>query len=287
MNQQALILLSGVAIVAAFSGGCTAEQPQSAQPSAQSDEQSETVSKESGTLELRANGEDFVRQGFVTKDGWQIDFEHTYVTLADVKAYQSEPPFDANADEELKAIAEVPLVETQTVDLAEGNESAEPILVTQTDAPSGQYNALSFRMVPAEAGPASGQVVMLVGTAEKEGQTIDFTLKFDQPYNYVCGDFVGETRKGILNTDDSTDLEATFHFDHIFGDGEAAPDDAINTGALGFEPIAALAENQQVEADWATLQQQLSAEDSELLESALMGLAHVGEGHCKETEIPA
>ena len=29
-----------------------------------------------GSLVLVANGEDFVRQGFVSKDGWSINFEH-------------------------------------------------------------------------------------------------------------------------------------------------------------------------------------------------------------------
>ena len=39
---------------------------------------------EQGTLAFQANGEDFVRQGFVAKDGWTIDFDHVYVTLAEV-----------------------------------------------------------------------------------------------------------------------------------------------------------------------------------------------------------
>ncbi|MGB3613727.1 MAG: hypothetical protein WBA10_08035, partial [Elainellaceae cyanobacterium] len=42
---------------------------------------------QAGTLEFRANGEDFVRQGFVSKDGWQMDFDHLYVTLSELKAY--------------------------------------------------------------------------------------------------------------------------------------------------------------------------------------------------------
>ncbi|MFE4108176.1 DUF4382 domain-containing protein [Almyronema epifaneia] len=274
MNRPASILLSGAAVVTAFLGGCTAsDQPQT------------QTADEPGTLALRANGEDFVRQGFVTKDGWQIDFEHVYVNLADVKAYQSDPPFDANANESLKAIAEIPLTQTQTVDLAEGDENAEPILVSEVEAPAGQYNALSWDMVPAQAGPAAGQVIMLVGTANKDGRTVDFTLKFDQPYSYVCGDFVGESRKGILQPQANADLEATFHFDHLFGDGEAAADDEINTGALGFDPIADLAAGSEVEADLAQLEQQLSAENYQLLKNALMGLAHVGEGHCKETEV--
>ncbi|NEQ31375.1 MAG: DUF4382 domain-containing protein [Leptolyngbya sp. SIO4C5] len=274
MNRSVFSPVTGAAVVMALLGGCaTADQPGA------------ETSSEPGTLALRANGEDFVRQGFVTKDGWQINFDHVYVSLADVKAYQTSPPFDADAEAALEAEAEVPLVKAETVDLAAGDAEAEPILVTQVEAPAGQYNALSWEMVPASEGPAAGQVLMLVGTAEKAGETVDFTLKFDQPYAYVCGDFVGENRKGILEPADSADVEATFHFDHIFGDGEAAPEAEINTGALGFEPIAALATDQQVEADLAALEQQLASEDYAQLQTALQGLAHVGEGHCRATEV--
>jgi len=52
---------------------------------------------EKGTLQFHANGEDFVRQGFVSKDGWAITFDHVYVTLADATAYQSDPPYDPHA----------------------------------------------------------------------------------------------------------------------------------------------------------------------------------------------
>ena len=37
-------------------------------------EQTQTTDNTPGTLQLRANGEDFVREGFVSKDGWESDF---------------------------------------------------------------------------------------------------------------------------------------------------------------------------------------------------------------------
>ena len=49
-----------------------------------------------GTLKFTANGEDFVRQGFVSKDGWRIDFDHVYITISDIAAYQTNPPYDAH-----------------------------------------------------------------------------------------------------------------------------------------------------------------------------------------------
>lgn len=233
-----------------------------------------------GRLAVYANGEDFVRQGFTSKDGWAITFDHAYVTLADVTAYQTEPAYDPEASESLKAQEQITVAESKTVDLAEGDEQANPILIAEVDAPEGHYNALSWQMAEASDGPAAGSVLMLVGTAQKEGQTVNFTLQLGNEVTYTCGDFVGDERKGILKAGNSADLEATFHFDHIFGDGSAAPDDSLNTGALGFEPLAALASGGELVVDQATLQQSLAPEDYATLEKAVSGFGHVGEGHC-------
>jgi hypothetical protein len=262
--------------------GCQTPETQTSEPQTPA---AETTENGTGTLQFKANGEDFVRQGFVSKDGWQIDFDRVYVNLIEAKAYQTNPPYNAEADDALQATQTVELVESQTVDLATGDENAETILVSEVVVPAGQYNALSWKMTPADSGPAAGQVIVMQGTATKENQTLPFTLKIDQPLEFTCGDFVGESRKGIVQPDEVADVEATFHFDHLFGDGEAAPTDEINTGALGFEPIAALAENGTVEADWQTLTTQLSAEEVEKLKEILPSLGHVGEGHCQESQL--
>ncbi len=238
---------------------------------------------EEGTLQIRANGEDFVRQGFVSTDGWQIDFDHVFVNLAGLTAYQTDPPFDPESGEEPEASVQVSLDQPVTVDLAEGDEEADPILVGEVSAPAGRYNALSWQMTPATEGPAADQVLVMVGTATKDGETIQFVIQVDQEFGYVCGDFVGDERKGILAANGTADLEATFHFDHIFGDGEAPADDPINTGALGFDPLAALAEGESLEVDMPTLAAELSADDLATFEKTLVGLGHVGEGHCEET----
>ena len=232
-----------------------------------------------GTLELRANGEDSVREGFVTKDGWAISFDHVYVTLANVTAHQTNPPFDALSDSPLEAQVSVGLAGGHTVDLAAGDEDAEPILIGTTSASAGRYNALSWDMVKATTGPAQGAAVLLVGTASKEGTELPFTIRLEQESSETCGDFIGDERKGILEDGGIAQLEATFHFDHLFGDGEAAPDDEINTGALGFEPFARLASDGTVAADLAAIQAGFSAEELALLEE--MHLSHVGEGHCR------
>lgn len=275
-------------MIFACSSEPTATDTSESAPAETTEETAETAAAtgEMGMLEIRANGEDFVRQGFESKDGWQIDFEHLYVTLAGVMAYQTDPPYDAEAGGEPKATETVSLNETITVDLAEGDADAEPILVSTVEAPKGRYNALAWEMMPAADGPAAGQTLWMEGTATKDGETIDFAIKLDPTLRYVCGDFVGDSRKGILEDTDKADLEATFHFDHLFGDGEAAPDDAINTGALGFDPLAAIADGGTLDVTMADLEAQLDPAEYETLMSILPSLGHVGEGHCEETELP-
>lgn len=277
-----VLLLSALIPAIAACGGAA---PDSSQVDPSAADPSAAGSDGSGTLEVRANGEDFVRQGFVTVDGWTMSFDHLYVTLDEVTAYQSDPAFDPTVEDAPTAEVSLAWEEPVTVDLAAGDETAEPILVGSQEAPAGRYNALGWKIVPAPEGPAAGYGLMLQGTATKDGQDIAFTLQLDQPLRFICGDFVGDDRKGILADGETADLEATFHFDHLFGDGEAAPDDEINTGALGFDPLAALAQEGTLTMDGTDLEQRLSAEDYGKLLSILPSLGHVGEGHCAETEL--
>lgn len=234
-----------------------------------------------GTLQFRANGEDFVRNGFVSKDGWAVSFDHVYVTLADVTAYQSSPPYSAVDGAEIDGLA-VSLADVTTVDLAAGDSSAEPILVGEQVVPVGHYNAISWDMTTAVSGEPSGATVMFLGTAVKDDTTIEFELNFQDTFGYRCGEYVGDARKGVVVEDGVADVEMTFHVDHIFGDEGTPQDDALNLGALGFEPLAELAENGRLSADSATLATQLSATDYETLQTTLATLGHVGEGHCYE-----
>lgn len=241
-----------------------------------------TTQKKTGTLALVANGEDFIRQGFVSKDGWQINFDHAYVTLAQVNAYQTEPPFDASGEISLKPKQTVSLLDkATTIDLAEGGEDAEPILVTETDAPVGTYNALGWQLISAPEGSTQNNSIVLAGTASKDNQAINFVISFDRELKYTCGEYVGENRKGIVQVGNITQVETTFHFDHIFGDYFAPTEDTLNQSAIGFEPLATLAQNGQLNANQARLKQKLDSEDYQRLEKAISGLGHVGEGHCR------
>ena len=233
-----------------------------------------------GTLEFYANGEDFVRQGFVSKDGWAITFDHVYVNLTAIKSYQTDPPYDPHSGGKVSAKKEISLPGTHTVDLAEGGEDADPILVGKVDVPAGHFNALYWKMVKATGGPASGYTLVVIGTAEKEGQTIKFTIKVENEYEYTCGEFVGDERKGIVAQDGVADQEMTFHFDHIFGDAETPMDDELNVGAPGFDVFAAAAGGGVLDVDMASLKGKLSPDDYKMLEDILPTLGHVGEGHC-------
>ncbi len=235
-----------------------------------------------GQLEVRANGEDFVRDGFTSKDGWNITFDHLYVGLAEVTALQTDPPFDPDGDTVPQVTAALEQSEAVVVDLVNDASPTTALVATFDKAQSGRYNALGWRVVPAPGGPSAGQSLQLVGQASKDSETLEFSLDWDQSYQYLCGDFIGDQRKGILKQGDRTDLEATFHFDHLFGDGEAPPEDAINQDALGFAPLAALADQGNVTLNRSELQAQLSPEDFTQLETAIAGLAHVGEGHCQQ-----
>ena len=239
-------------------------------------------SQEPGTLQFYANGEDFVRQGFVSKDGWSISFDHVFIHLGDVAGYQTDPPYDPHEGGEIDADEEVGLDGTYLIDLAEGGPDAEPILVGQVpDAPAGRYNALGWRMLKATDGPAAGYSLVIVGSGEKEGQRVGFVIQVDTEYEYACGEYVGDQRRGILQEGGNADLEMTFHFDHIFGDAETPLDDALNVEAPGFEPFAVVAGGAgMLQADLGELQEAMAPADYQKLIDILPTLGHVGEGHC-------
>ena len=241
------------------------------------------------TLNLVANGEDFVRQGFVTKDGWTMSFDRLDVNLAEVTAYQMDGAFKPKETDTLDGLEyqeKVSLVDTpQMVDLAEGEADATPILVTNAEVTPGFYNAVVWKVDTASPdSPLAGKTMVMQGTATKDDKVINFDISLNRPIQYLCGEYVGDNRKGIVEADSPGELETTFHFDHVFGDAETSPDDALNVDALGFEPLAQLASANSLTIDDATLTQKLSAEDQEKLTKAIIGLGHVGEGHCAVIE---
>lgn len=231
------------------------------------------------TLTLVANGEGFIRQGFVSKDGWRIDFNHAYVTLADAIAYQTNPPFNPEEKEEIKPTESVTLInKATTIDLAQGDENVPPIKVAEVPAPVGNYNAISWKLVNNQENTGS---IILDGTAVKDNETIKFVISLPVNSDYSCGEFVGDERKGILEAGKTAEIETTFHFDHVFGDADTPVDDDLNVGALGFQPLVILAKNGELKTDLATLEKSLNPEDYQKLINNINSLGHVGEGHCR------
>lgn len=266
--------LSPIALSALLLLGCSDLTPETTP-----DSTAVTPSEGSGTLAVYANGEEYAWEGMTSKDGWTLSFDNLYVHLSNVTAYQTNPPYEADSPN-IDASKSLLLVDSKTVDLTEGEG---PVLLGETEADAGHYNALSWALSPAPDGPAEGHVMVLTGTAEQDGERLNFSIALNQPLAFACGEFIGDERKGILDDAGTADLEATIHLDHLFGTGDAPADSELNDGALGFEPIAALADNGTVEVTSDDLIDQLSPENQQKLVEILPNLGHVGEGHCFES----
>ena len=282
MNQN-LVKINVLAIVSLLIISCS--NSKTAENNNDTSNASDNQSQSEGTLNLVANGEDFVRQGFVTKDGWSISFDRVAVNLSDVTAYQIEAPFEPTEAAKIDTLEyqeKVSLLDTpEIVDLAEGEADAEPITVASLEVTPGFYNAVAWKIDTAgENSPLAGQTMELQGTASKDDRVVNFDISLNRPLQYLCGEYVGDERKGMVQAGERGEVETTFHFDHIFGDSETSADDALNVDALGFAPLAQLASGDRLTLDDATLSQQLSPEDQEKLTKAVIGLGHVGEGHC-------
>jgi hypothetical protein len=236
-----------------------------------------------GTLEVFANAEERPQRGFTSRDGWELSFDNLYANFSEIKAYQTDPPYDYTSLTPIQdPVAEVSF-EPQSVDLVTGDEDNPTVFLdSQSNVPEGHYNAISWNMTPATDGPGEGYSIVIIGSAERDGETIDFVLNLEQELNYYCGEYIGDERRGILADGDEASLEATLHLDHLFGEGSRPADDTLNQTAFGFDPLAALATDGRVEANMAMLQAELSAEDYARLESSLVELGHAGEGHCFE-----
>lgn len=219
-----------------------------------------------GTLQFFANGEDLATEGFVedklSKDGWVLRFEHIFVALSEVTAYQTDPPFDPMPGTPMSVATSLTLPGTFVLDLVQDAGEDDRILVGEADAQPGHYNAVGWRMVPAPDGPSEGVVMLFVGTATRGDDEVQFRLASDEVHGYACGEFVGDERKGFVTGDQLADVEMTFHLDHIFGRADKAVDDPMNVGAFGFDPFASERGMQTV---------------------SLRGLhiGHAGEGHCR------
>ena len=220
-----------------------------------------------GNIVFTANGEDFVRQGFTDKQGWKISFERLYVNIVDPTAYK--PGGESPAA----------LKGAHWIDLAAGDAAAAPLVVgSLPEVSAGNYQSLRFSIRRAAAGALEGFSIVMIGQAAGKGENIGFTIKLDEEMDFHGRDgYVGDEVKGLLKPGESAEVEMTFHFDHIFGDIEAAQDDHINTGSVGFDFFRLFAEGNTVDV---TQEEMKKTAGYSTLVKAVWSLGHLGEGHC-------
>lgn len=215
------------------------------------------LSLSAGSLTLFASGEDLATEGFnapkLTKDGWGLEFTRITATFDQITAWQTDPPFMADAAE-ITGTA-LPIAGPLTVDLVDADEDDRVALATVEAAP-GHYNALAWALVPG----ADGFSLVLEGIARKEGQEVAFTLRSADSVAHACGEYLGDDRKGFVTEGGAADLEITLHLDHLFGRADKDAADEMNLDALGFAPFA-VGGVHEVTLDG-------------------LHLGHVGEGHC-------
>jgi hypothetical protein len=140
--------------------------------------------------------------------------------------------------------------------------------------------------IQASSGDHAGYSLVMIGTAAKDGQHLDFQIYLDKEMQYTAGEYVGDQRKGFVNEGQTGDLELTFHFDHIFGDVHLPADDPMNIEAVGFEPFAALSVERNASEILAyQLREEWPEEVYKKLDKTLLSLGHVGEGHTRAEEL--
>ncbi len=270
------------------------------------DEKDESSQDKLGTLEFVANGEDFARNGFVSEDGWNISFDHVYATIYGPTAYQVPEEEQSNPAPVLmhaghphaeipEGSAHVALTGYYIVDLAQGTE---PAPLGELDAKIGNYNRVNFELKPVDGSAGDAHYVactkedfanytdyslVFIGTATKDDQTINFTIKITK--DIIFSDCGPNGTAGVVAEGGRGIAEITFHFDHIFGDANAGPADtddpeSVNYMAVGFDYFARFAQDGTLDITDTELGEQLSGTEFMKFIDVLYTIGHSGEAHC-------
>lgn len=223
-------------------------------------------SKNNGKLVFKANGEDFVRDGFVGKNNWRIDFDNLFVNIANIKAYNTGKNLEASLNKEY------------WIDLKSPDSNGLVTVDTLKNVKPGNYQSLNFELKKASDGEYKNYSIVLIGKAKKNNQTIPFKIKLDEELLFVGKEgYVGDEIKGLLKEKGTAETEMTFHFDHIFGDNSSPATDHVNTGSVGFDFFNKFAKDGKVDV---TQQELKSTKNYKTFIKSIWTLGHLGEGHC-------
>jgi hypothetical protein len=257
-----------------------------------------TGPQKTGTVIFTANGEDFVRKGFVSEDGWSIQFEKVFVNVYGPTAYQvvenNQPLISGglrhggHPHEDIpEGAAHVSLLGDYFINL---KTDQDPLEIGRVDeAPIGNYNRLAFTVRPASTNSNNfvagfeGASLAFIGTASKQGSTIHFDIRFDEQMAYSnCGP---NEDAGVLAENSQAIAEMTFHVDHVFGDEGAGPADtqdqeSVNYIAVGFGPFAELASGDTLQITQKELGEKMTGTLYLQLIDAVRTMGHSGEAHC-------
>lgn len=204
---------------------------------------SEAAGAAPGTLQFKAHGGELVAKGFVgsklTKDGWSLSFTHVFVTLADITAHRQKPVAAAGDQGEKSVLPAVHQAGPYTIDLTTSGSAGLPVGKPVT-APAGHYSAVSWRLAPAESGPAAGYSLFLIGRAEKGSRWHYFSFGSKDRLAYRCEEPADTStdRRVFLAPGDRTKLDITFHLDRLFGRADQDAATPLNQEAKGFGPLA-------------------------------------------------
>jgi hypothetical protein len=228
-----------------------------------------SCSEKTGNLLFTANGEEFVVDGMISREGWEIQFENVLVNIISPEAYNPEKP-------ELKAVLEG----SHLVDLKRGTSNRPVVSVgIVPDAETGNYQSLKFSIKQMDSGKYAGYSIVLKGIAEKENVRIPFLIKLNEELTFDGREgYVGDSIKGILHSGKTADVEMTLHFDHLFGNIKMGADDHVNSRSPGFEFFLPYIKENKIDVD----QNQMTGNRHfEKLIQGIESLGHLGEGHCE------
>lgn len=222
-----------------------------------------------GDLHFTANGEEFIAEGFTSKEGWDLSFDSVLVNLSEIEAYN---PTDSGLSAKLEGTYLVDLKDSFGLDPTVSVESLKEV-------PAGNYQSLRFSLKQIESGDHAGYSIILFGNAGKEGTTIPFTIRISEELTFDGKEgYVGDSIKGLLNENETADVEMTFHFDHLFGDAGSGPEEHVNAQSPGFAMFLDYEKEGRIDVSQEDL---MNHRNFNLFIGAVETLGHLGEGHCE------